>query len=430
VCTVLSAAHLAIQVLKSPNISLHTGWERDTFRVALLSGRGPASQSSDSFFGLLFTSALPRLCGFAIERRAASRDSVVGRRVKGQCSFPMERMMWQVKRVAFACALMALLLAAQLNRARADTMLVANPNAGEVDAVALGGTVTPFATGLSRPFLVAAAPDKTVYVQNTMGGESQLVAGTPHTEWITRISPAGQTSTLISGLDDVTGMAVDPQGNLVLSNYNYYRDGPSGTLPHGVLKFAPDGTLLASTPTINGAVPVATTLDMLGNLYAAFENGDVDKVSSSGNTSFIANIKALEAFPPYAIIWVDRGANVYATFELGAAVKITPEGLLTPLSYAGNYLGVDRQGNVYSAPNAAPHTISQVAPDGTTSVYATTSFTPYGLAFLVPEPGSVALAAMGFAGLMIWVRRRATGVLPVLPAASGKTCWKCDLPDG
>ena len=281
-------------------------------------------------------------------------------------------------------SLVIFLLAACAADAQADVMLVANPKAGEIDVIAPGGALTPFATGFTNPLGVATGTDNTVFVETSrsvMGGVSNL---------ITRISPSGQKSAVVVG-EGGMGMAVDSQGDLFVSSTPSQLLGAGAApqtgvpapqtpaAPYGLSKITPDGTLHAILPlTAQHPSMWALATDNHDNVYVGFPD-EIDKVTLNG-------------YPPLALA-VDHSGNVYATNFSLVVLKITPQGVATSLG-PGYGLGVDSQGDIFNANNS----ISQINLDGTTNAYAVTNFAQ-SIAFLVPEPSSLMLAAFGFVAL-------------------------------
>jgi hypothetical protein len=299
-------------------------------------------------------------------------------------------------------SLVIFLLAACAADAQADVMLVANPKAGEIDVIAPGGALTPFATGFTNPLGVATGTDNTVFVETSrsvMGGVSNL---------ITRISPSGQKSAVVVG-EGGMGMAVDSQGDLFVSSTPSQLLGAGAApqtgvpapqtpaAPYGLSKITPDGTLHAILPlTAQHPSMWALATDNHDNVYVGFPD-EIDKVTPAGDVSVFKTffgdpVFNLNGYPPLALA-VDHSGNVYATNFSLVVLKITPQGVATSLG-PGYGLGVDSQGDIFNANNS----ISQINLDGTTNAYAVTNFAQ-SIAFLVPEPSSLMLAAFGFVAL-------------------------------
>ncbi len=291
--------------------------------------------------------------------------------------------------------------------ARADRMLVANPKAGEIDAVSPGGALTPVVTGLSNPTLIATTPDNTIYVANVryfaFGGQSETVL---------RITPSGQTTTVITASDGAFSMAVDRQGDLfVVNNPNMIfgavaaqssTASPTPVAPVGLSEITPDGTL-KTILSLSSQLPLigAVATDDQGNAFVGLLNG-IDKVSPDG---VVTLFQSIPNNPYFFSLAVDHDGNVYGTNGSQQVGKITPQGAISIVG-TGAGLAADSQGNIFSAHNS----ISQINSDGTTSLYATTTFA-LSMAFLVPEPSSMALAAIGLVGLAAWGwRRKRSGI--------------------
>src|SRR5262249_26095760 len=143
----------------------------------------------------------------------------------------------------------------------------------------------------------------------------------------------------------IFGMAFDNQGNLLVSQYN--PDGVGG--PDGLVKFAPNGTILSTTAVSTTAGYAdyleAITFDRQGNLYGVgSQSGDIQKISPSGATTTIGNIRSFGAPEFGAFLAVDGSGNVLATAYDGRAfnvARISPESEMTRLGTGGGFMAYD-----------------------------------------------------------------------------------------
>ena len=270
--------------------------------------------------------------------------------------------------------------------ASADAILVTNARTGEIDEVAPSGSVTTFASGFQDPLALKAAPDGTLYVLTQRSAVDRPL------DSITKVAPSGQ-KTLLVGISG-GGMAVDHNGVFYVNDSsNFY--GP------GIVKMFPDGTssVLLSSTSLPGVTGIA--LDVHDDLYVATTAGDIDRVASDGSVNQVFSVP----FVPGPIA-VDHNGNIFvgSLFPGFDLVKVSPQGGQTQLPIVDPYdLAVDSDGNVFASNQHG--SIFEIKSDGTVSTYATTNFA-LGITVLVPEPSTLALAALGFAALVAWRWRR------------------------
>ena len=108
----------------------------------------------------------------------------------------------------------------------------------------------------------------------------------------------------------------------------------------------------------------------------------------------------------------DAAGNLYvANLTANTVSEVTPGGVVTTFAtgFSGPAgLAFDAAGNLYVA-NRSNNTVSEVTPGGVVSTFATGFSAPSFLAFspaAVPEPSSLALTALGLAGVAALARWR------------------------
>jgi hypothetical protein len=83
--------------------------------------------------------------------------------------------------------------------ASAQNLFVSNYTPGVIDEITPGGTVSPFATGLSYPYGIAFNSAGDLFAGDSVGNG---------TSYITEITPGGVQSTFASGLYQPAGLAI------------------------------------------------------------------------------------------------------------------------------------------------------------------------------------------------------------------------------
>ena len=229
--------------------------------------------------------------------------------------------------------------------------------------VATWGTNGAAAGQFQEPWGVAVAPDGTVYVADTWNHRIQKLDrdGKPITSWGTYGQTGGKAGAPGTQFYGPRGIAVDPQGNLWVTDTGNKR----------VIKFDPNGTVLGQWGTA-GAMdgqflePVGIAVDSQGNVYVADTWNRRVQV-------FDAEFRYLRQWPiegwegqsgvnkPY--LAVDATGNVYVTDpESSRVIKFSGEGKvlavwgkrgedLTSLNLPTG-IAVDGQGRVLVADSA------------------------------------------------------------------------------
>ena len=179
---------------------------------------------------------------------------------------------------------------------------------------------------------------------------------------IFKLTPDGTRSVFVTGvrLSDGNGLAFDAAGNLfVLSPSGEYHVG--GT----ILKFSPDGT--QSTFATGGGLPYSLAIDPSGNLFVSdWDTGSIYKLTPKGDKSVFATTEIAAK-----ILACDQAGNVFAGVPLKHSIfKYEPDGARSDFAtgittYA---LAVDKAGNVYVGDTG--NTIFKFTPTGAKSDFA------------------------------------------------------------
>jgi len=251
---------------------------------------------------------------------------------------------------------------------------------------------------------------------------------------VNQISSTGVVSTLASGFVDPTLLAIDSTGTLfVVDNSLGYIDNvtPGGVVSHFLLSnrttgvaFDSSGNLFTSdsqanitskfTPGVGGSAfatfpsPAALAFNSTGTLFAVSSLG----VFSSIHEVTPAGVVSLFTLAPFATgLAIDSSGNLFVSSSGGAISEVAPDGTVS--TFASGFsspegLAFDSNGNLFVA-DSGDGTISEVTPDGTVSTFATGLTNPQGLAFSsVPEPAdtSTILGLASLAACGCWNRRR------------------------
>jgi sugar lactone lactonase YvrE len=153
------------------------------------------------------------------------------------------------------------------------TLYVSSPFISTISKVAPNGTVTPFVSaGLNQPLAMVFDHAGNMFVTNFGPGPPNQA--TPGAGFVTKITPDGTVSTIVSGLTGPTGLIFDAAGTLYVASDKSRID-----------KIAPNGTV---TPFVTAGLstPADMTFGHDGVLYVANENGgSVSKVTPDGTVS-------------------------------------------------------------------------------------------------------------------------------------------------
>lgn len=227
------------------------------------------------------------------------------------------------------------------------------------------GVVSLVASNLRPTYGIARAPDATgvvlnqygsnevikvdfngaisVFAQNHVGAPRMMkrdTAGNTYvlssTGYVTKVSAQGVASRVISGLNQPFGLAVEPNGNLVIAEYGTQR----------LLRVDPltgASSIIATLAFKPGAVAV----DSAGVLYTApYSNSTVYKVDALGAVSVFAQL----TYPVDYDIEIDIDGTLWATHSGYQRVsKLTAAGALTVTTLNNNPAGLllDGSGGVY-----------------------------------------------------------------------------------
>jgi hypothetical protein len=235
----------------------------------------------------------------------------------------------------------------------------------------LGGLIGPQYLSIdvnSNLYLTTLGGFGDIYKITPQGDTGSLISPLPSPEGTTidaagniyvvsRLPPNGSTVYMITQLgpytavrtdsNELSGLAIDANGNLYGADLMY----------SAIDKITPQGQVITFASNIRN--PSGLVFDNNGNLYATSTNnpysataGVILKFSPTGNMTTVASGLMLSAQDGIAI---DPDNNLYVTcyspgLPTSAVVKITPAGVIDTLSTAFHIplgIAVDRTGNVF-----------------------------------------------------------------------------------
>src|SRR5437773_3581026 len=190
---------------------------------------------------------------------------------------------------------------------------------------------------------------------------------------ISKFGPDGRRSVFVTGirLSDSNGLAFDTADNLfVLSPSGEYHVGGA------ILKFSPDGT--RSTFATGVGLPYSLAIDPSGNLFVSdWDTGSIYKLTPKGEKSTFATTEIAAKN-----LACDQAGNLFAGVPLKRSIfKYEPGGAKSDFAtnIIVNTLAVDKAGNVYVGDTG--NTIFKFTPAVAKSDFAKVTTSPRGFAF-------------------------------------------------
>jgi sugar lactone lactonase YvrE len=190
---------------------------------------------------------------------------------------------------------------------------------------------------------------------------------------IFKLTPDGTRNVFVTGvrLSDGNGLAFDAADNLfVLSPSGEYHVG--GT----ILKFSPDGT--RSTFAAGVGLPYSVAIDPSGNLFVSdWDTGAIYKLTPKGERSTFATTEIAAK-----ILACDQAGNLFAGVQLKHSIfKYEPGGVRSDFAtgITTHALAIDKAGNVFVGDTG--NMIFKFAPTGAKSDFAKVTTSPHSLAF-------------------------------------------------
>jgi sugar lactone lactonase YvrE len=192
-------------------------------------------------------------------------------------------------------------------------------------------------------------------------------------ETIFKFTPDGTRGVFVTGvhLSDGNGLAFDAADNLfVLSPSGKYHVG--GT----ILKFSPDGT--RSTFATGVGLPYSLAIDPSGNLFVSdWDTGSIYKLTPKGDKSTFATTEIAAK-----VLACDQAGNLFAGVPLKNSIfKYEPGGARNDFAtgITAYVLAIDKGGNVFVGDSG--NTIFEFTPTGVQSDFAKVTTSPRSFTF-------------------------------------------------
>ena len=200
--------------------------------------------------------------------------------------------------------------------------------------------------------------------------DSGTTAGTGQ---LVQMFPGGPQTTLASGLNDPSGVAVDAAGDLFVVIFNSY-----------VIEYPADGS--GQRTMAGGAFPESLAVDAQGDVFVGDNQGVQEYPAGGGQVTLDPNI-------PYAPgLAVDSQGDVFASGnqdgDSGEVVEVHPNGTQTTVASGLNNpqgLAVDLKGDVFIADNGSNQVLEVPAGGGN----------PISVGSGLQDPAGVAVDAAG-----------------------------------
>jgi sugar lactone lactonase YvrE len=156
---------------------------------------------------------------------------------------------------------------------------------------------------------------------------------------VTKITPAGVTSTYATIIEGLGGSVFDKQGNLFVSNYN------NGN----IYKIEPSGSYTIFVHLGANAGPAGLAIDGVGNIYAACSGTSaaslsiIKKITPMGVISDFSTGTPSNYFAPGGLVFDDLGNLYVSNYANGNICKITSSGAVSvittiPSATNGNFV--------------------------------------------------------------------------------------------
>ena len=174
------------------------------------------------------------------------------------------------------------------------------------------------------------------------------------------ITPEGEVSVFVSGMNGAAGNEFDSEGNLYQANIT------GGTIS----KITPDGQVSSFASGISS--PIGLAFDSKGDLFVSACNGNIWKIAPDGTKSIFSSSSLLQC--PNGLD-LDDADNVYTSnFDNGQIIKITPDGSASVFAThpGNNNAHLIFKDDIFYVAARAANQIYTMDLDGNTSLFAGT----------------------------------------------------------
>lgn len=197
--------------------------------------------------------------------------------------------------------------------------------------------------GFQAPTGIAVDKNGNLYVSNWSGGT------------VTKVDAAGNHSVFAGGMGSPAGLAFDKDGNLYISDYS----------KNVICKVTPGGKKSAFARGFR--TPTGITFNRAGELLVTNRaSGEIMKVGASGNARLAAN-----GLGTPVGVTEDLDGNLYVTNYGGSIIKVMTNGekltITNDFGRPGVGIATSRQGIIFAADNG-DGCVRTIVQDGTTEI--------------------------------------------------------------
>ncbi|MEW9123664.1 MAG: NHL repeat-containing protein [Thermotaleaceae bacterium] len=197
--------------------------------------------------------------------------------------------------------------------------------------------------GFQSPTGIAVDNDGNLYVTNWSGST------------VTKVDTEGNYSVFADGMGSPAGLDFDKDGNLYISDYS----------KDVIYKVTPDGEKIIFAQGLY--TPTGITFNQAGELLVANRgSNEIVKVDGEGNSEVIVG----EMRTPVGVV-EDLDGNLYVTNYGGGIIKVTADGNASMISdeFERPGVGIDiSEGNIIYAADNGDGCVRILNPDGTTEI--------------------------------------------------------------
>jgi sugar lactone lactonase YvrE len=196
--------------------------------------------------------------------------------------------------------------------------------------------------GFNAPTGIAVDRDGNLYVSNWSGST------------VTKVDSQGNQTIFADGMGSPAGLAFDDDDNLFVSDY----------AKDVIYKVTPDGIKTIFAQGFH--TPTGISFNNAGELLVANRgSNEIVKVDASGNVELVADGMRT----PVGVV-EDLNGDLYVTNYGGGIIKITVDGIVSTFSddFGRPGVGIDRMQNIIFAADNGDGCVRMIASDGSTEI--------------------------------------------------------------